>query len=103
MSKENLLEELKLKLSITWNDDDTNKRLISIIDDTELILNHKLGAKIDYSKSGIEHNLFLNYCMYSFNNCTNDFDRNYKSEIYSIRRVYEVQYYKEQVGNNENT
>lgn len=91
MNKEKLLQELKNKLMITWNDLDLENRLKSIIEDSEHALNFKLGATIDYSLPGMEHSLFLNYCMYSYNNCLYEFDKNYMNDIYQIRMKYEVE------------
>ncbi|MFI3210908.1 MAG: hypothetical protein R3Y64_07655 [Peptostreptococcaceae bacterium] len=85
-----LLEELKLKLNITWDDEDTYSKLNTIIIDSIDILNYKLGSNIDFMQNGMEHSLFLNYCMYAFNNCEAEFDSNYKSEIMQLRRKYEV-------------
>lgn len=91
---DNLLQELKDILNITWDEEETNRKLQKIMKDAEPILNWKLGAKIDYSNPGLEHNLFLNYCMYSYNNCTNEFDNNYFNEIMQIRQKYEVLAYE---------
>jgi hypothetical protein len=92
-----LLDEVKIKLNITWEDPITEFKLRSIIDDAIVVLNHKLGADVDYSKNGLEHQLFLNYCLYSYNNCINEFDKNYMNDIYNIRMIYEVKQYEEQV------
>lgn len=91
---DSLLQELKDKLNITWDEEETNRKLNSILIDAEIILNYKLGATIDYYEEGPEHNLFLNYCMYAWNNCTNEFDDNYLNEIYQIRQKYEVLNYE---------
>lgn len=91
---DNLLQELKDSLNITWDEEETNRKLKKIMNDAESILNWKLGAKIDYSTPGQEHNLFLNYCMYAYNNCTNEFDDNYFNEIMQIRQKYEVLAYE---------
>lgn len=89
-----LLQELKEHLNITWDEEETNRKLERIINDAILTLNWKLGANIDYS-GGQEHNLFLNYCMYAYNNCTNEFDSNYFNEIMQLRQKYEVINYEE--------
>lgn len=91
MNKEALLKELKIKVNVTWEDEDTELRLNSIIENAKATLDYKLGAEIDYSIPGIEKSLFLNYCMYAYNNCLNEFDKNYLSEIYQIRIKYEIQ------------
>lgn len=92
----NLLQDLKLKLNITWTEEETERRLERILEDAEITLNFKLGAKIDYSK-GMERNIFLNYCMYAWNNCLNEFDENYLNEILQLRQKYEVLNYENEI------
>lgn len=92
-----LMQELKDILNITWDEEETDRKLERIINDAKLTLNWKLGQNIDYSISGSEHNLFLNYCMYAYNNCTNEFDDNYFNEIMQIRQKYEVLAYEQEV------
>lgn len=92
----NLLQDLKDKLNITWNEDETERRLKRILEDAAITLDFKLGAKIDYTK-GMERNLLLNYCMYAYNNCTNEFDENYLNEIMQLRQKYEVLNYERKV------
>lgn len=92
-----LVQELKDILNITWEEEETDRKLERIIDDSKNILDWKLGYKVDYSIAGQEHNLFLNYCMYAYNNCTNEFDDNYLNEIMQIRQKYEVLAYEQEV------
>lgn len=87
---DNLLQRLKEKLNITWAEEETENRLQIILEDAKLTLNYKLGAEIDYS-SGMERSLLLNYCMYAWNNCENEFDDNYFNSIMQLRQKYEVQ------------
>ena len=63
-------------------------------------MNFKLGAEIDYSAPGFERQLFLNYCMYVWNNCTELFDNNYINDIYQIRQYYEAKAYEEEEADN---
>lgn len=96
MDKELLLDSVKNKLNITWEDSLTNFKIRDLMNDAIVAMNFKLGANdIDYSKNGLEHQLFLNYCLYSYNNCLNEFDTNYMNEIYQIRSIYEVKQYEE--------
>lgn len=82
-------------MNITWDDDDTDEKVIGEILDAEAALNHKLGAEIDYSKNGQEHRLFLAYLLYLHNDCQNEFDGAYGKEILQIRHKYEVKNYAE--------
>jgi hypothetical protein len=91
-----LLQEVKDHLNITWDEEETNRKIERIIKDAIAILNWKLGAEIDYSEEeGQEHNLLLDYCMYAYNQCTNEFDNNYFNEIMQIRQKYEVIQYEQ--------
>ena len=90
------LKEVKRHLNITWEDDDTDKKLIEQMLDAEYALNHKLGAEADYFSAGQERRLYLSYMLYSWNDCLDEFDRAYMGEIYQLRRKYEVAQYKEE-------
>jgi hypothetical protein len=91
-----LLQEVKDHLNITWDEEETNRKIERIIKDAIATLNWKLGAKIDYSEEeGQEHNLLLDYCLYAYNQCTNEFDNNYFNEIMQIRQKYEVIQYEQ--------
>ena len=91
-----LLQEVKDHLNITWDEEETNRKIERIIKDAIATLNWKLGAEIDYSEEeGHEHNLLLDYCMYAYNQCTNEFDNNYFNEIMQIRQKYEVIQYEQ--------
>lgn len=92
----NLLIALKDKLNITWLEEETERKLERIVTSAQVTLNRKLGADIDYTQPGPEQELLLNYCMYSWNNCLNEFDNNYFNEIMQIRQHYEVLNYEEE-------
>lgn len=85
-----LLKMLKNELAITWEEEETELRLARIIMSAISTMDYKLGAEIDYSEPGIEQNLFINYCVYVYNGCANEFDTNYFNEIMQVRYKYEV-------------
>lgn len=90
--EEYLLEVLLNELYITWEDEETIKKLQRIILNAIPTMNFKLGGEIDYSDEdyGMEQNLFINYCVYVYNNCANEFDNAYFNEIMQIRMKMEV-------------
>ena len=90
-----LVKEVKNICNITWDDESINEKIDSMIEDAEIALNHKLGSIIDYSQKGMERRLFLNYCLYAWNDCLDEFDKKYMNEIYQIRAIYEVKQYVE--------
>lgn len=98
MDKGLLVEKVKEKVNITWEDPLTESKINGLIDDAIVALSNKIGADdIDYSKPGQERQLFLNYCLYSYNNCINEFDSNYINDIYQLRIKYEVLQYEKSI------
>lgn len=100
---ETLFEQVKRKLNITWNDDDTTSRIEDIINSAIPTLKHKLGIvdpDFDFSIAGAENNLFKSYCLYEYNHCANEFDDNYANEIAQIRDKHAVMRYKTAKGEN---
>lgn len=93
---ERLVAQVKRKLNITWNDDDTTNRVQDIIQSAIPALKHKLGIAdpdFDFSNPGMENDLFKAYCLYEFNHCLNEFDANYANDILQVRAKYEVEDY----------
>lgn len=85
---EALFAQVRRKLNITWNDEDTDNLVEDIINSAIPIMLHKLGItneNFDFSKPGAENNLFRAYCLYEFNHCANEFDANYSNEIAQTR------------------
>ena len=50
-SKDNLRNAVKQKLKITWNQQETENEIDTMLDDAESYLNHLLGAEIAALKS----------------------------------------------------
>ena len=90
-----MLEEIKAALSVTWDEEDTDMKIIRIMEDAEVKLNHILGAEMDYTVPGSARRLFVNFCMYVWNGVEKDFKANYLSDIYELRRINEVKAYGE--------
>lgn len=88
--EETLLLLLRNELYITWEDEETSMKLQRIILSAIPTMNFKLGADIDYSEDGIEQTLFINYCVYVYNGCANEFDEAYFNELMQVRMKYEV-------------
>ena len=88
-----MLPMIKAAVSVTWDEEDTDMKIIRIIEDAEVKLNHILGAEMDYSAPGPARRLFVNFCMYVWNGVEKDFKTNYLSDIYELRRINEVKAY----------
>ena len=97
-----LIKQVKRKLNITWEDDDTTNRIKEIIASAIPSLKHKLGIfekDFDFSIAGAENTLFINYCLYEWNHCLNEFDDNYANDIAQIQAIWAVKY-EEEVRND---
>lgn len=91
-----LINQVKRKLNITWEDDETNARVEDIIQSAIPDLIHKLGItdlEFDFSVPGAANTLFLAYCLYEWNHTLNEFDENYSRLIAQVRAKYEVANY----------
>ncbi|MFR4670872.1 MAG: hypothetical protein ACLT69_13655 [Intestinibacter bartlettii] len=60
----NLLQDLKLKLNITWVEEETENRLQTILKDAVSTLDYKLGADVDYSEGMEEIYYLIIACMH---------------------------------------
>lgn len=93
---ETLFEQVRRKLNITWEDEDTDARVEDIIKSAIPTLIHKLGITdkdFDFSVAGQENKLFLAYCLYEYNHCANEFDANYAQDIAEVQAKNDVAYY----------
>lgn len=98
MAETDLLGQVKRKLNITWDDEDTNARVADIMDSATQHLIYQLGigdADFSFSTPGIENQLFLAYCFYEWNHALDEFENNYRGLIMSARAQYEVDQYEE--------
>ena len=95
---ETLFEQVKRKLNITWEDEETTSRLNRIINSAIPDLKHMLGITdpdFDFSVDGAENTLFLAYCLYEWNHALNEFEDNYSKKIAQVRAQHEVEQYLE--------
>lgn len=96
-----LIQQVKDKCNITWEDADTNRRVEQIIKSAIPDLIHRLGITdkaFDFSADGEENTLFLNRCFYEYNHALNEFYVNYADSIAQVRTQNEVRQYLESEG-----
>lgn len=84
------LKQVKRHLNITWSDSDTDDKIIDMMMDAEVELNHILGAEGNYFAPGMQRRLYLNYMLYAWNECLNEFEDAYRKEILRIRHYNRV-------------
>jgi hypothetical protein len=87
-----LIEQVKRKLNITWDDEDTDARVADILDSALVTMRYKLGLSddFDFEAKGQENTLLLAYCLYEWNHAANEFDANYLGDILQVRQKHEV-------------
>lgn len=94
---ERLIEQVKRKLNITWEDESTTARIEDIIQSAIPDLIHRLGIAdpdFDFAEAGAENVLFLAYCLYEWNHTLNEFDNNYSNLIAQTRARHVVKYHE---------
>lgn len=95
---ERLIEQVRRKLNITWEDEDTTARIEDIIQSAIPDLIYRLGIAdpdFDFAEAGTENTLFLAYCLYEWNHSLNEYDDNYSNLIARTRAKHEVEYHKQ--------
>lgn len=94
-TREQLFRIAKRACKITWDDDETDTRILEIADSAAAALQHKLGMgterEEEFLKPGLTRILYENYCLYCWNDMLNEFEKNYRSEILTERHRYEVE------------
>lgn len=105
MDKAVLLGQVRRKLNITWEDDDTTARIEEIMESAIPDLIHRLGItdpEFDFSVAGDENTLFKNYCLYEWNHTLSEFFVNYSEMIAQVRARNDVAYYLANIEVNDN-
>lgn len=96
---DNLLADVKTYLDITWEDENTSKKLKGIIQRGMKYLNSVAGSELDYSEENKPKELLLDYCRYVRSNALEEFQKNYLHELLSLQIHQEV---KNHEANNTN-
>ena len=78
-----LLERLKERLKITWDDEDI--LLINMLERAEKSLNALMGVELDYNTPGPAQELLLERCRYDYNNALEYFEQNFAREILRLQ------------------
>lgn len=89
-----LLEEVKNYLDITWQTtSEEDKKLLGMIERGKAALSGKLGL-CDFEKETQEKTLLFNHVMYERSGALDEFWKNYRGEIISLRLRKRVQRYE---------
>ena len=74
-----MLDKLKAKLKITWDDED--KLLLDILNQGKYYFKTVTAAEIDFENNLLAETLLMDYARYSYNNSLEYFEENFKSQI----------------------
>ncbi len=91
-----LLDICRLELQITWQDDDTNARLINHIKNGVTFITDRTGVVVaDFMAGGKANALLLAYVRRAQSGDTSTFEADYLSDIISLQTDFEVSTYGE--------
>lgn len=74
-----MLEELKNKLRITWDEEDED--LSELIKESESYLSNLTNATFVFVEEKWVKNLLLERCRYDYNNAVDEFEHNFSKEL----------------------
>lgn len=80
-----LLENVKTVLDVTWSDTATDNRLKLLTQSGMAYLNDKLGTPADYSQPGYPRTLLFEYVRYARDEALDVFENNYRSLILAMQ------------------
>jgi hypothetical protein len=88
-----LLLDTKNELDITWQDDDTDKKLTGIIKRGLAYIDNVAGAVQDYTIEAEARGLLFDYCRYVRAGALSEFMENYLPELLTLQQAEEVKAY----------
>ena len=81
MNANELLQEVKNYLDITWEDPQGDKKLMGIISMGMAYLQRLTLRALTYEEGTTERALLFNYCRYERSGARDDFGNNYRTDI----------------------
>lgn len=81
---EELLQEVRGYLHITWEDEQTDKNLIGYIKRGMARLQHIAGVPLNFTEEDLPKTLLLDYCRYANSNALEMFETNFSSELLDL-------------------
>lgn len=93
-----LLEDVRNYLDITYQDEETDRKLEGIIERGISYLDNMAGAEQDYKTESLPRALLLDYCRYARNNALEIFEENFRTELIRLRIGVQTDDYARQQG-----
>ena len=91
-----LLNAVKNRLDITWQDEATDRKIADLIEDGIFYINGKLGEAGVYGEPGYPRTLLMEYVRYARDNALDVFENNYLTHILSMQTERAVSAYVEE-------
>ena len=85
MDEKNLLEELKTKLLITFEDEELDKKIEDSLKSAEAHIDALVGTNVDYIDDIFARSLLLDCARYYYNNVSEFFEDNFHKEILRLQ------------------
>lgn len=89
-----LLKAVKNEIDITWEDPETDSKVVGIIKRGMAYINRIAGSEQDYSVEDKPRELLFEYCRYSRSGALAEFQKNYHHELLSFQIDKEVAAYE---------
>ena len=96
-AEEQLLEDTRTYLHITWQDEKTDKNLTGFINRGKARLKNIAGVPLDFTVEDMPRSLLLDYCRYANSQALEMFEKNFASELMSLHIDSQVNAYVEEV------
>jgi hypothetical protein len=94
---DDLLTEIKGRLTITWNDEGTERDLKIQLNRGQAYLNKLCGTKFSFNEDSPERELLMERCRYIWNNALDDFEKNFSKELSRLILTTAVEGYGSEV------
>ena len=88
-----LLEDAKNHLNITWDDSATDSKIRGLIASATVYLDGKGGTVLDYDADGLPRMLMMEFVRYARDEALDVFENNYMSLILSMQNEMAVMNY----------
>ena len=93
-----LLSDVRNYLDITFEDEETDRKLRGIIERGMDYLDKMAGAEQDYEMETLPKSLLLDYCRYARNNVLELFEGNFQAELIALRTGVQTDEYAKTNG-----
>lgn len=91
-----LLAEIKRRLRVTWEDENEDNNLITIISSGKQYIEEIAGTPIDFDEDKVARELLYSYVLYGRADSVAEYGRNYNKDLLRLHLKYKA---KRVVGN----